>query len=67
MPNLLLEKPKEQSIEAMREEAKNDAMNMIKDVVDEAKITANMEAKKIVIESIQRTAVENAIVFCFGI
>jgi ribonuclease Y len=52
---------KEQLIEAMREEAKNDAMNMIKDVVDEAKITANMEAKKIVIESIQRTAVENAI------
>lgn len=52
---------KEQLIEAMREEAKNDAMNMIKEVVDEAKITANMEAKKIVIESIQRTAVENAI------
>ncbi len=52
---------KEQLIEAMREEARNDAMNMIKEVVDEAKITANMEAKKIVIESIQRTAVENAI------
>jgi ribonuclease Y len=34
---------------------------MIKDIVDEAKITANQEAKKIVIESIQRTAVEQAI------
>jgi len=52
---------KEQLMEALRDEAKNDAMNMIKDVVDEAKITANLEAKKIVIESIQRTAVEHAI------
>ncbi len=52
---------KEQLMEALRDEAKNDAMNMIKDIVDEAKITANQEAKKIVIESIQRTAVEQAI------
>ena len=50
-----------QLIESMKEEARNDAITYIKDIMDEAKITAQNEAKKIVIESIQRTAVENAI------
>jgi len=49
-----------QLIESMKEEARNDAITYIKDIMDEAKITAQNEAKKIVIE-IQRTAVENAI------
>lgn len=52
---------KEQLIETLKDEAKTDAMLQIKDIVDEAKITANREAKKIVIETIQRTAAEQAI------
>ncbi len=52
---------KQQLMDALKEDAKNDAMNMIRDVVEEAKVTATNEAKKIVIESIQRTAVEVAV------
>lgn len=52
---------KEQLIEMMKDEAKSEAINLIKDVMEEAKMTANKEAKKIVVETIQRTAVENVI------
>lgn len=45
----------------MRDEAKADAMVMIKDIVDEAKNTANLEAKKVVVNALQRTGVEAAI------
>ncbi len=58
---LSADEAKVQIIEALQDEAKNEAINLIKDVVDEAKITANIEAKKIVIETLQRTAVEHAI------
>jgi ribonucrease Y len=52
---------KEQLIETLKEEAKSDAMVLIKDTIEEAKFTAQREAKKIVIETIQRTAAEHAI------
>lgn len=52
---------KAQLIETLKDEAKSEAMVHINDIVDEAKLTANREAKKIVIETIQRTAAENAI------
>ncbi|HAL64021.1 MAG TPA: ribonuclease Y [Bacteroidales bacterium] len=55
------EEARNQLIESMKEEARNEAIAYIKDIMDEAKITAQNEAKKIVIETIQRTAVENAI------
>ncbi len=47
--------------EALKSEAKTEALAYIKEAVEEAKITANQDAKKIVIEAIQRTATENAI------
>jgi ribonuclease Y len=50
-----------QLIEALKDEARTDAMSSIKDIVDEAKLTANKEAKKIVIQSIQRVATEHAV------
>ncbi|MCX6231041.1 MAG: ribonuclease Y [Bacteroidetes bacterium] len=59
--NLSAEDAKTQIIEALQDEAKNEAVNLIKEVMDEAKLTANVEAKKIVIETLQRTAVEHAI------
>lgn len=52
---------KTQLIETLKDEARSEAMVYIKDIVDEAKITANTEAKKIVIETIQRTATEHAV------
>lgn len=52
---------KEQLIDALRGEAKSEAAMQIKDILDEARLTANREAKKVVIETIQRTATEHAI------
>ncbi|MCQ2272162.1 MAG: ribonuclease Y [Bacteroidales bacterium] len=58
---LTCEQAKQQLIALMEEEAKADAMVLIKDIVDEAKTTANNEAKKVIIKSIQRVGVEAAI------
>lgn len=58
---LSAEEAKAQLVETLTEEAKDEAMSKIMDIVEEAKLTANQQAKKIVIESIQRTATENAI------
>ncbi len=52
---------KAQLVESVKGEAKTQAMAYIKDIMDEAKLTANKEAKKIVIQSIQRVATETAI------
>ncbi len=52
---------KTQLIETLKEEAKSEALTHMKDIIDEARITANTEAKKIIIETIQRTATEHAI------
>lgn len=52
---------KTQLIESMREEAKTESMSLINEIVSEAKMTANKEAKRIVMQSIQRVAAETAI------
>lgn len=52
---------KETLIESMKAEARTDAMSYINDIMDEAKINANKEAKKIVLQTIQRVATETAI------
>jgi ribonucrease Y len=58
---LSADEAKQQIVETLKDEAKSDAMVYIKDTLEEAKITAQREAKKIVIETIQRTAAEHAI------
>lgn len=58
---LSAEDAKKQLVESLKEEAKTEAMSAINDIMDEAKLTANKEAKKVVIETIQRVAAENAI------
>ncbi len=58
---LSAEEAKEQLIESLKEEAKTEAMSYVNEIVDEAKLTANREAKKVVIETIQRVATETAI------
>jgi len=52
---------KELLIESLKGEAESEAMIHIREIADEARLTANREAKKIVIETIQRTAAEHAI------
>ena len=52
---------KNQLMENMKEEAKTQAQSYINDVMDEARLTASKEAKRIVINTIQRTASETAI------
>ena len=59
--NLSAVEAKSQLIETLKEEAKSEAIVYMKDIIDEAKLTANTEAKKIIIETIQRTASEHAI------
>jgi len=58
---LSAEEAKNQLIENLKEEARSQAVIQIKDIVDEAKLTATKEAKKVVIQTIQRTATESAI------
>eukprot|EP01133_Synstelium_polycarpum_P003081 gene3081-3531_t len=58
---LSAEEAKNQLVENMKEDARSQAMIQVKDIVDEAKLTAGKEAKKVVIQTIQRTAVEAAI------
>ena len=58
---LSAEQAKERLIEALKDEAKTEAMSYINDIMEEAKMTANKEAKKIVVQSIQRIATETAI------
>ena len=48
-------------IENMKEEAKTEAMTYVNEVIEEAKMSANKEAKKIVVQTIQRVATEAAI------
>ncbi len=52
---------KERLIESLRDEAKTAAAGYINDIMDEAKLTANKEAKRIVVQTIQRVATETAI------
>jgi ribonuclease Y len=55
------EDAKKQLMTQLTEDARNAAASQIQSIVDEAKLKANQEAKKIVIQSIQRTAVEHAV------
>jgi ribonucrease Y len=52
---------KMQLVESMKEEARTEAMSFINEIMGEAKMTANKEAKRIVIQSIQRVAAESTI------
>ena len=55
------EEAKEKLIESLKDEAKTAAASYINEIMDEAKMTANKEAKRIIVQTIQRTATETAI------
>ncbi|RLD24936.1 MAG: ribonuclease Y [Bacteroidetes bacterium] len=65
--NLTADDAREQLIETLTGEARTKASAQIKDIVEEAKLTATKQAKKIVVETIQRTATEHAIENCVSI
>ena len=61
LSGLSAEEAKARLVEAMKDEAKTDAASYINEIMDEAKLNANAQAKKIVIQTIQRVATETAI------
>ena len=61
LSGLSAEEAKENLVESLKEEAKTQAQSYINDIMDDAKMTASKEAKRIVIQSIQRVATETAI------
>ena len=58
---LSADEAREKLVESLKDEAKTAAAGYINDIMDEAKMTANKEAKRIVIQSIQRVATETAV------
>lgn len=58
---LSAEEAKERLVESLKEEAKTDAQSYISDIMEEARLSATKEAKRIVIQSIQRVATETSI------
>ena len=61
LSGLSAEEAKEKLIESLKDEAKTAAAGYINDIMDDAKMTATKEAKRIVIQSIQRVATETAV------
>lgn len=58
---LTADEAKTQLVEALKNEARNEAAAQSKDIIEEAKINANKEAKRIVIQTIQRVATEHSV------
>ena len=61
LSGLSSEEAKKRLIESLKDQAKLDAASYINEIVDEAKLNANQQAKRIVIQTIQRVATETAI------
>lgn len=58
---LTAEEARHQLVESLKEEARSQALSHIQEIIEDAKLKANKEAKKIIIQSIQRTAAEQTI------
>jgi ribonuclease Y len=65
--SLSAEEAKEQLVESLKGEAKNDAMAFIQSSIEEAKLTAEQDAKKIIINTIQRIGTEEAVDNCVSV
>ena len=64
---LSADEARQQIMDALKAEAESKASSLVKQAIEEAKLTATKEAKKVVIETIQRTAAENAIENCVSV
>ncbi len=58
---LSIEEARERLIESLKDEAKTNAAAYINEIMDDARMTANKEAKRIIIQTIQRVATETAV------
>jgi ribonucrease Y len=67
LSKLTAEEAREQLIASLKDEAQTKASSYIKDIMEQAKLSATKEAKKIVVETIQRTATEHAIENCVSV
>jgi ribonuclease Y len=65
--SLSADEAKQQLVESLKGEAKSDAMAYIQDKMEEAKLTAQQEAKKIIINTIQRIGTEEAVDNCVSV
>ena len=61
LSGLSAEEAKNRLVESLKDEARADAASYVNEIMDEAKFNANQQAKKIVIQTIQRVATETAI------
>lgn len=64
---LTADEAREQLIASLKDEAQTRASSYIKDILEQAKLTATKEAKKLVVQTIQRTATEHAIENCVSV
>ncbi|MGB1042996.1 MAG: ribonuclease Y [Tenacibaculum sp.] len=64
---LSAEDAKTELVASLKDEAKSDAMSFIQDTVEEAKMTAQQEARKVVLNTIQRVGVEQAVENCVSV
>ncbi|GGC79081.1 ribonuclease Y [Flavobacterium lutivivi] len=64
---LSADEAKEQLVESLKAEAKTKAMAHIQDTIEEAKLTAQQEAKKVIINTIQRVGTEEAVENCVSV
>ncbi len=64
---LSAEDAKKELVESLKEEAKTDAMAFIQDKIEESKLTAQQEAKKIILSTIQRIGVEQTVENCVSV
>src|SRR6478752_8734835 len=64
---LSAEEAKNQLVEGLKAEAKSSAMSYLQDTMEEAKLTAQQEAKKIIINTIQRVGTEEAVENCVSV
>ena len=64
---LSAEEAKTEIVKSLKDEAKSDAMALIQDTIDEAKLTAQQEARKIILNTIQRVGVEQTVENCVSV
>lgn len=64
---LSAEEAKNQLVESLRADAKSSAMSHIQETIEEAKLTAHQEARKIIINTIQRIGTEEAVENCVSV
>ncbi len=65
--NLSAEEAKQQLVQTLKDQAKSDALSYVQQTLEEAKLTAKQEAKKVVINAIQRVGTEEAIENCVSV